>query len=436
MPPSSPLLALSIAPAGDVLPMKLKLADAVVMEPIDPENTHPNSDAASSLLSSESLLVTTQPFLEMEEVDEDDYESSHSEPVSSNQKTNIMAKDNNLLMPANPSLHKEKEEDVPDLLARLSSSALPPRVIGVSCGKRPRNSRRVSFASDAQWPTTTTAHPRRKKALLSICGTIHLNDYTLEERQASWYTLNDLRSFKRERKETARQIDNGLLPLRDYADQPDHNDIYVDTQSFSTPVEYCSRGAENCTEAMGRIRYRHICDGWRTVLNTQEKHHYLRQKQAHMSVSERNEYNALAAILGVGRKSSRAWFPYHNTSPKNTPQSSPKRSNPFENMCCPYDLAAAYLPSSEASLEIALNRAIGDECDAMAFRERDAKAAAAAAANDSVISITSADSSVVSSVGLNAPASPFKNDDLDDENKLNGEEKMVFFEGALRTMDV
>ena len=89
MPPSSPLLALSIAPAGDVLPMKLKLADAVVMEPIDPENTHPNSDAASSLLSSESLLVTTQPFLEMEEVDEDDYESSHSEPVSSNQKTNI-----------------------------------------------------------------------------------------------------------------------------------------------------------------------------------------------------------------------------------------------------------------------------------------------------------------------------------------------------------
>eukprot|EP00531_Pseudo-nitzschia_arenysensis_P007440 CAMPEP_0116122272 /NCGR_PEP_ID=MMETSP0329-20121206/4127_1 /TAXON_ID=697910 /ORGANISM="Pseudo-nitzschia arenysensis, Strain B593" /LENGTH=442 /DNA_ID=CAMNT_0003616111 /DNA_START=140 /DNA_END=1468 /DNA_ORIENTATION=- len=442
MPPSSPLLTLHSAGAPAIgltcanTPIRLKLGNVSVMEPSDPENTHPNSDTTSSLMSSEgstqSIVVTTQvaPFLEMEEEDEIDEDYDSSEPENAN-----IEKDDNLLLPAaavDSCEEEKKEEECPNLPARFSTSALPPRVIGISCGKRPRNSRRVTFASDARWPTTDSAHPRRygKTSLIHICETIHLLDYTPEERHSTWYTLADLRSFKRERKETARQIDNGLIPLRQYADQADHCDIYVDNMSFSMPVEYCSRGAENCTEAMSRVRYRHICDGWRTVLNTQEKHHYQRQRMSSMSASERNEYNALASLLGVGRnKASRTatWFPYGNTSPKTSPHSSPT-SDPFANMCCPYDLAAAYLPSSEASLQIARNRAIGDECDAMSLREQDAKAAA----NEDRTATSTAPS-----VDTNLDSSTSPNDAFDANNNCNASnENAVLLEGTARTMDV
>lgn len=445
MPPSSPLLTLHSAGApaighnGATMPMKLKLGVVSVMEPNDPENTHPNSDTTSSLMSSkdstQSFVVTTHvaPFLEMEEEEEidEDYDSSRPESTSSNEAN--VEKDNNLLLPAATadSCEEEKKEEVfPDLPARFSTSALPPRVIGVSCGKRSRNSRRVTFASDAQWPITDSTHPRRygKTSLIHICETIHLSDYTPEERISTWYTLADLRSFKRERKETARQIDNGLIPLRQYADQADHCDIYVDTTSFSIPVEYCSRGAENCTEAMSRVRYRHICDGWRTVLNMQEKHNYQRQRMSSMSASERNEYNALASLLGVGRTKAlrtATCFPYGNSSPKSSPRSSPT-SDPFANMCCPYDLAAAYLPSSEASLEIARYRAIGDERDARILREQDAKETnedMTAARFDSSI-----DTNVDSSTSLN---------DASGANNCNAsEENPLLLEETVRTMDV
>ena len=192
---------------------------------------------------------------------------------------------------------------------------------------------------------------------------------------ATWYTLADLRSFKKERKETARQVDSGLLSLRASVDQTNVSDIFVDTTSFDVPIEYCLRGAENCTEVMSRIRYRHICDGWRSVLNTQEKHNYQHRKLSALTSSEQAEYNALAAFLGVGsHKASRnitsnnSWYSY-GTGPRCSPKSS--RKDPSASMCCPYDLAAVYLPTSEASLQIARSRGIADEIDAMRLRNED-----------------------------------------------------------------
>merc|ERR1711935_944727 len=125
-----------------------------------------------------------------------------------------------------------------------------------------------------------------------------------------WYTFADLKSFKRERKDTARQIDNGVLslplssiPLPHTIEQMSQSDIFIDDSvSSSVPIEYCSRGVENCTEAICRVRYRHIAGGWRAVLTTQENHSFQQQKLTSVSSAEQDRYRALAAFLGVGRK--------------------------------------------------------------------------------------------------------------------------------------
>lgn len=393
MPPSGPLLSLYPvghgSPVGSPIaaansPVRIRRTDIAKPEAIDPENTHPNSSRANS----QSLVLTSQAasFLEMEEDETcvERYDDSLFHDITLNEKD---TNENNvrLLLPmadAASSEEEKKEEEYPTLTARFPSSALPTlsRVNGVSCGKRPRNSRRVSFAPAAQWSTASNSLQRcgNNDLFLRVRETIHLTDYSNEERAATWYTIDDLKSFKKDRKDTARHVDNGLLSLRQNAHQTALSDIFVDTTSFSEPVEFCSRGVENCTEAVCRIRYRHICDGWRMVLNTQEKHNYLKQKLSFLSNSEKREYNALASMLGVGRsKASRrtinnGWFRYGsngNPSPKSSPKSS--QTNPFEGMCCPYDLAAAYIPTSEASLDIARNRAIGDERDVLALQEQD-----------------------------------------------------------------
>jgi len=232
-------------------------------------------------------------------------------------------------------------------------------------GKRPRNHRRVSFPctlhsledsvrfaeSRSGTPPSSSHHTT---SLERIRPTIHRWDYTPSEKQATWYTIADLRSFKRDRKETARLIDHGLLALPLAGPRagipPPPPGSPSDASSLSV---YCARGCENCTEDVGRIRYRHIADGWRAVLNTQEKHNYRQQKLASMSSAEQSQFLSLASFLGSGKRSSprnEGWF-----SPP------PDGSDGRSSSCCPYELAAVYEPSSRSSLEIARSRAIGDE---------------------------------------------------------------------------
>ena len=396
MPPSGPLLTLCPAepgspppfvPGAAASPLRLQHTELTKIQASDPENTHPNNSHGDVRSTQQASLAFTQsaPFLEMEDENETDKTFENAMPSRNHPLNEKQMINHNLLLPTTPAnaTEDEKKDESPYLAARCSNTnPSPNRARSVSCGKRPRNSRKVSFAAESRWaskiPTAASVSQQRKPVtLLHIRETIHFSDYTDEERMATWYTLADLRSFKKERKDTARQIDSGLLSLRTSADQTNLSDIFVDATSFDMPVEYCSRGAENCTEAMSRIRYRHICDGWRYVLNTQEKHNYQQRKLSTLTSSEQDEYNALAALLGAGNhKASRttaatnnSWHSY-GTSPRSSPKSSSK-SPPFAKMCCPYDLAAVYLPISEASLQIARSRGIADEIDAIRLRNED-----------------------------------------------------------------
>mmetsp|Transcript_31026 Transcript_31026/g.51669 ORF Transcript_31026/g.51669 Transcript_31026/m.51669 type:complete len:274 (-) Transcript_31026:447-1268(-) len=80
-----------------------------------------------------------------------------------------------------------------------------------------------------------------------VYETIHISEYTPDERCASWYNIRDLKSFKRDRRDTARRIDQGRM----YDDD-------------------CVRGVENATHSGSRLRHHHIVDGINSVLNEQD----------------------------------------------------------------------------------------------------------------------------------------------------------------------
>jgi len=404
----------------------------------DPEHTNPNtshiaisetmakgteeSKVASSSLSfnpqQTSAIPThvTTPFLEMEDEDEHDRDECYHDALLEDIPLNdIGVGEDTMPSAAFPllnrevALEKEEKEDGHLLLASSSSSSssLSPvhsksiDATETSCGKRQRNSRRVSFPSPVKWSTVLSANKSTSeaeqdfvaskkqrytnKSLVQIRYTIHLSEYTPEERLATWYTFADLKSFKRERKETARRIDNGLLSLplsaveensSRNAKQTVQSDIYVDYASFSIPIVYCSRGVENCTMAMSRTRYRHIAAGWKAVISTQDNHRYRQRKLASMSSKEQDQYNVLASFLGVGRnKTSRKttfdWLSKRTNGSGDSPRSSFVK--PSYEICCPYKMAAAYQASSLASLKIARQRAIGDELDLAARCAQDLK---------------------------------------------------------------
>lgn len=405
----------------------------------DHENSHPNSSQAdesrslvtgskiaSSSLSSDlqpTPVITSHvgPFLEMEGDDEidEEYHQFLLEEIPLNDEDDLLLSTVPLSNCGAPIEEEKKEEDennndlAADKFSRSRSSHLeyvpatvPSRDIKVrriSCGKRPRSSLRVSFPPAVQWSATSIPsaanladrleqdsrdspqHRKDNQSLVRVRYTMSLSEYTLEERRATWYTYADLKSFKRERKDTARRIDNGVLslplssiPLPHTVEQMSQCDIFIDDSvSSSAPIEYCSRGVENCTEAICRVRYRHIAGGWRAVLTTQENHSFQQQKLTSMSSAEQDRYRALAAFLGVGgKKASRVangWLPYGSNGSSNSPnKSSQQKQKQFDdNMCCPYQIAAAYLSTSLASIDIARNRAIGDERDATAQRAQD-----------------------------------------------------------------
>eukprot|EP00536_Pseudo-nitzschia_multiseries_P010152 jgi/Psemu1/25157/gm1.25157_g len=326
-------------------------------------------------------------------------------------------------------------------------------------GKRRRNRHRVSFpctlhsledslrfaaGSRNGINESSISSQSNSRSLVRIRTTIHRSDYTPSEKLATWYTFADLRSFKRERKETARLIDHGmlsmpyhyhsqsqsqsssqnddscsdsdshssesnehsLLPSVSGAGEYDTFDSTTTTTTSSTsnfnsnsntnshhsssPVVYCARGCENCTEHVGRIRYRHIADGWRSVLNAQDKHRYRQQKLAGMSSYEQNHgtrnSNYSQRSIGIGN-SSGGWL----SRPGPAEASTTRTPTP----CCPYVLADAYRNSSRASLDVARNRAIGDEREVLAQRRREEAraarlAAAAASAADAATAVQAA----------------------------------------------
>ena len=339
---------------------------------------------SSPLFSSDPQSVVTAhvaPYLEMEG-EEEKYDDAMLQVIPLNNDEN---KEHNMQMIDIPLINQgiwkeeEKEENEEShgvsskgsLLVQFqpSSSSMHCKSIDgntISRGKRPR-SRGVTFVDVSdQDCADSDEHRHVKRSLVWVRDTIHVSDYTPEERRASWYTFEDLKSFKKQRKETARQIENGLLslpslciPLSQTSERNYNGDIYVDTTSSSEPIAYCSRGVENCTEANSRIRYRHICTGWKAVFNVQEVHKYKQQKMTRMSSFEKHQFDALASFLGSSGKKNPSRK--HRTTNASSNSSSNNSKDPYDSMCCPYQLAAAYQPSSEASLSIARNRALIDE---------------------------------------------------------------------------
>jgi hypothetical protein len=102
--------------------------------------------------------------------------------------------------------------------------------------KQQRRLHRVSFAKST-------------KDINQVHETIHVSDYTREERRKTWYTIHDLKQFKKERKLLAKYYDK----------HHKHSSDAIDV-----------RGIENATLQGSRIRRVHIIDGIASVLQEQD----------------------------------------------------------------------------------------------------------------------------------------------------------------------
>lgn len=118
-----------------------------------------------------------------------------------------------------------------------------------------RESKRVrypSLPSSPEWtPSPKSTHAGKK---ITFCSTlkvediIHVLEYTAEELTATWYDAKEIQSFKTDRRETAKRMDQGGIE--------DDSD--------------CHRGVESMTISGARIRYEHILVGVNSVLDEQE----------------------------------------------------------------------------------------------------------------------------------------------------------------------
>lgn len=94
------------------------------------------------------------------------------------------------------------------------------------------------------------SNPQRKVVFstkLEYTDTIHVLEYSQEERAAAWYDSNDSKAFRKDRRETALRADTEL-PL---------------------PTD-CLRGVEAWTQQGARRRYAHIHTARHAVLEEQE----------------------------------------------------------------------------------------------------------------------------------------------------------------------
>lgn len=101
-----------------------------------------------------------------------------------------------------------------------------------------------SKSKHVRFPTTNQA--------VQIMDTIHCNDYSAEESASTWYTTTDMKAFKRERKQIARLVDQGIS----------EEEILLVTGS-------AVRGIEPVTQDGYRKRRQYIIEGIQSVLDEQ-----------------------------------------------------------------------------------------------------------------------------------------------------------------------
>ena len=102
-----------------------------------------------------------------------------------------------------------------------------------------------------------------------VCEIIHVSEYTDLERMSAWYNYYDLRSFKRERRETARRIEEHQRRRRQQQvchHPSNHRHHHVDGDDCDDSI----RGVESLTESGSRLRTAFIADGINAVLNEQD----------------------------------------------------------------------------------------------------------------------------------------------------------------------
>ena len=375
MPPFSPVVTVYPAVVPRSAAVDASLAGT------DPENTHPNSGLVIGrkvFTTADAPLTSQLSFLEMEMEQENDeneevYEDALLEGLSFNEEgtcednTNAMESSFSLSRPDSPMEEEEEEDDQSSRwdnfpISGEASHVSSKRLVNVPGAfhlksKRPRSSRKVSFPPAMDGDSLFSDNNNGARCLEQVRETIHVSEITAAERLATWYTSADLKSFKRERKLTARRIDDGTLSLRISTCKNDMlSDICVDFTPHGVPVSYCSRGVENCTEAISRVRYGHIADGLRAVLNTQEKH-YFRRRNLISTSSTKETLKDIPSLIRA-RMSAIA-----NTSGWISKTDQISNPTQCEHKCCTDELAAAYQPTSVASLEIARSRALCDERD-------------------------------------------------------------------------
>jgi hypothetical protein len=117
-----------------------------------------------------------------------------------------------------------------------------------------RNSKRVRYPLLIPSPVTRQSRKisvsGRKIAFsgtLQVEEIIHVSEYTQDEVSSTWYDRKEIGSFKEDRKNAAKRIDQGVSSDSD-----------------------CLRGVESLTVAGARIRYESVLVGINSVLDEQE----------------------------------------------------------------------------------------------------------------------------------------------------------------------
>eukprot|EP00934_Nitzschia_sp_Nitz4_P006605 Nitzschia sp. Nitz4//scaffold226_size53432//19493//20188//NITZ4_006697-RA/size53432-processed-gene-0.48-mRNA-1//1//CDS//3329542739//6595//frame0 len=165
-----------------------------------------------------------------------------------------------LMIPPYSGLHgspREKKEILTTISKRSSPprSPLPPSCPTHGGGHGKPGHRRNASMGNPLLLNECSGGPKKKGHRrriswgneLIVDPIIHVNEYTPEEKSATWYGPNDLKSFKKERLEVARRIDGGKVTDSD-----------------------CTRGVEHHTHSGSRIRNKNIVEGVNSVLDEQD----------------------------------------------------------------------------------------------------------------------------------------------------------------------
>lgn len=88
---------------------------------------------------------------------------------------------------------------------------------------------------------------RFSEDLRQIHSSLHIRDYTFREKRETWYSLHELKSFKKDRRATTKRMNEGL----------------------ECEGKYCTRGLEGSTTVAVKIRHQVIEDSIEAVLKEQ-----------------------------------------------------------------------------------------------------------------------------------------------------------------------